>query len=405
MTSHRFEIAGQPDFELGIERSRPVAVIAEVPEADDADGLVFVIPGMGGEKDADYSAMLRRYIAAKYNLVAVSVDAHCNTCRPARSTEFGDVGIDFNGESILDALGRYVASGEKIDRKLETHADILQMLRSVAPKQFAIKAILTPPGGQYQNFGVLSAMDHLSALNALVDSDISFDTANVLCVGSSHGGYIAHMMHKFAPNSFNGIIDASAYTETATTFINGGWKEANISDGNLIYTCSTRQEWQFNKPGLPTFFGPDRYLIRDTAYDVHMEAVAASASRKCQFHMIHSTSDAVSSPALKQRQADTLGALGFDVSLDLVGEDQVDGKFIKSADHGMGIALNLLFDRYYPKIERRAGPTDRELGTELVFDGPKYTYRVAHRASDVQVTATCEERSPNDGTLAERIAS
>ncbi len=405
MASHRFEIDGQPDLELGLERRRPVTVIAEVPDADVADGLVFVIPGMGGEKDADYSAMLRRYISAKYNLVTVSVDAHCNTCRPARSTEFGEVGLELDGDSLLDAVSRYVISGEQINRKLETHADILDMLKSAAPKQFAVKTILNPPDGQYQNFGVLAALDHLCALNALVDSDISFDTSNVLCVGSSHGGYIAHMMHKFAPNSFNGIIDASAYTETATAFIDRGWKEANITDGNIIYRCSTRQEWQFSNPGLLNFFGADRSLIRDTAYDVHIESVCANARRKCQFRMTHSTNDAVSSPALKQRQAETLGALGFDVVLDMVGEDQVDGKFIKSADHGMGIALNLLFDRYYPTIERRDGPTDRQLGTELVFKGPKYAYRIAHKASDVQVSATCEERAPYRGPVAERIAS
>tara|TARA_R110002073_G_scaffold4199_2_gene27700 strand:+ start:881 stop:2098 length:1218 start_codon:yes stop_codon:yes gene_type:complete len=405
VSSHRFEITGQSDFELGIERKRPVAILAEVPDADVADGLVFIIPGMGGEKDADYSAMLRRYISAKYNLVAVSVDAHCNTCRPARSTEFGEVDFELDGESILDALGRYIASGEKIDRRLETHADILQMLRAAAPKQFSVRAILNPPGDQYQNFGVLSALDHLCALNALVDSEISFDVANVLCVGSSHGGYVAHMMHKFAPNSFNGIIDASAYCETVTAFIDGKWKEAHINDGNLIYTCSTRQAWQFANPGLASFFGPDRALIRDTAYDTHMQTVATAASRKCQFRMIHSTNDAVSSPDLKHRQAEMLRALGFDASLDMINEGDVDGKFIKSADHGMGIALNLLFDRYYPTIERREGVTDQKLETALTFDGPKYSYRISHRASEIQLAATCEARSPIRGETVDRLAS
>ncbi|HBM90254.1 MAG: DUF2920 family protein [Parvibaculaceae bacterium] len=405
MTSRRFEIEGQPDFELETERKKSVAVITEVPDSDVADGLVFIIPGMGGEKDANYSAMLRRYISAKYNLIAVSVDGHCNTCRPARSTEFGEVGLEIEGESLLDAVSRYVISGEKIDRTLETHADILQMLQSASPKQFAVKALLNPPDGQYQNFGVLSALDHLRALNALIDSDLSFDEHNVHCVGSSHGGYIAHMMHKFAPNSFNGIIDASAYTETATAFIDGSWKEANITDGNLIYTCSTRQKWQFSNPGLPTFFGPDRSLIRDTAYDVHMKSVAAAAARKCQFRMIHSTIDAVSSPELKHRQAEILRDLGFDASLEMITSDAVDGKFIKSADHGMGIALNLLFDRYYPTIERRDGVTDRELETALTFDGPKYSYRISHQSSGMPLAATCEARSPLSGEAVDRLAS
>ena len=405
MASHRFEIEGQPDFELQTERKKPVAVIAEAPESGVADGLVFIIPGMGGEKDADYSAMLRRYISAKYNLIAVSVDGHCNTCRPARSTEFGEVGLALEGDSLLDAVSRYVISGAQIDRKLETHADILQMLRSATANQFAIKTVLNPPDNQYQNFGVLSALDHLRALNALIDSDLPFDKQNVLCVGSSHGGYIAHMMHKFAPNSFNGIIDASAYTETATAFIDGAWKEANITDGNIIYTCSTRQEWQFSNPGSLSFFGPDRSLIRDTAYDVHMATVAAAASRKCQFRMIHSTNDAVSSPELKHRQVEILRDLGFDASLDMISDNDVDGTFIKAADHGMGIALNLLFDRYYPTIERRNGVPDRELETALVFDGPKYSYRIAHRSSEIQLAATCEMRSPISGETVNRLAS
>jgi hypothetical protein len=404
MATHRFEIAGQPDFELGVDRKRPVSVIAEIPETDTADGLVFLIPGMGGEKEADYSTMLRRYISAKYNLVAVSVDGHCGTCRPSRSTEFGEVRLDIDGESILDALGRFVSTGQQIDRKLETHSDVVQLLRSASARKFKLKALLVPPGDEYQNFGVLSALDHIAALHALIDSEIEFDPSNVICVGSSHGGYTAHMMHKFAPNSFNGIIDASAYSETATAFIDGHWREADIADGNLIYSCSTVQKWQFSKPGDLTFFGPDRAMIRDTAYDVHMAHAASQAARKCQFRMVHSTHDAVSSPDLKGKQAAELACLGFDVTLDLIGKEDVDGKFIKSADHGMGIALNLLFDKYYPSIERRSGKTDRELKTELVFGGPKYRYRLAHRANQIHLQATCEERKPITGVI-ERLAS
>lgn len=404
MATHRLEIAGQPDFELGFERKRPVTIIAETPEADKADGLVFIIPGMGGEKDADYSGMLRRYISAKYNLVAVSVDGHCNICRPYRSTEFGEVGLDLDGDSILDALGRYVSTGQKIKQALETHGDIVQLLRSASSRKFGLKALLVPPGGEYQNFGVLSALDHIAALHALIDSEIEFDPSNVICVGSSHGGYIAHMMHKFAPNSFNGIIDASAYSETATTFIDGHWREADIADGNLICRCSTVQKWQFSKPGDLTFFGPDRAMIRDTAYDIHMAHAASHATRKCQFRMVHSIHDAVSSPNLKLRQAEALANLGFDVTLDMIGEGDVDGKFIKSADHGMGIALNLLFDKYYPSIERRATKTDRELETALVFDGPKYTYRLAHRANQIHLQASCEERI-SGANVEKRLAS
>lgn len=394
MPEQRLEIDGQPDFELGVERTRKVAILAELPESEKADGLVFLIPGMGGDKDADYSTMLRRYISARYNMVVVSVDGHCNTCRPMRSKEFGDVGIDIDSSSVIAALGQFVANGNKVDCPLNSHNDVLALLRSDPKHTYRLRATLTPPDGQYQNFGVLAALDHIAALHHLIDEGIAFDTGNTVCLGSSHGGYIAHMMHKFAPNTFNGVIDASAYSETVTSFLDGQWGELDLQDGNLAYACSTVQRWQFRQPSEPTFFGPDRSLIRDTGYREHMMHVAEQGGRNCQFRMLHSRNDFVSAPALKARQADLLSSLGFDVTFDLIGEEDVDGKFIKSADHGMGVALNLLFDRYYPTLARRGGKIDRELGTVLRFEGPKMTYTIGYKSGSIHPTARCEDRYP-----------
>jgi DUF2920 family protein len=263
MPRKQFEFQGQPDFELASDRSHPVRMIAEIPETEKADGLVFIIPGMGGEKDANYSEMIRRYIASKYNLIAVSVDAHCNTCRPQRSTEFGEVAVDLSPSSLLDALGIYVSLGGQIEAPPKNHNDVIALLRSDHSKNYNVNATLVPPGGQYQNFGVLSALDHISALHFLIDQNVPFNKNNVVCLGSSYGGYVAHLIHKFAPNSINGIIDASAYTETVNSFIDGKWNELALVDGNFTYKCSTVQKWQFEKHGEANFFGPDRALIRE----------------------------------------------------------------------------------------------------------------------------------------------
>jgi len=391
MASTVYEFAGQPDFELNSDRSHPVSMIVETPDTEMADGLVFVIPGMGGEKDKHYSEMIRRYIASKHNLVVVSVDAHCSTCRPNCSTEFGDVTIDIEPTSIVHALGHYVSQGGVVDVPLQNHNDVIALLKRDLSMTFKLKATLEPPGGQYQNFGVLAALDHLAALHFLIDKGHKFDTSNVICIGSSHGGYIAHMMHKLAPNTINGIIDASAYTETVPSFIDGKWTEFDLTDGNFTYECSTTQKWQFVQPGEPTFFGPDRALIRDTVYDDHLAVIADASSQTCQFRMIHSTVDRVSSPYLKARQRDLLKARGFDVRLDVIGEADVDGKLIKSADHGMGIALNLLFDRYYPTMSRKVSKNDRERGTELIFQGPKLSYALTYRQGQIHADATCSE--------------
>ncbi|MEQ9520177.1 MAG: DUF2920 family protein [Parvibaculum sp.] len=391
MSEVRLSIPSQPDFELGINRTNNVAIIAEVPETEIADGLVFLIPGMGGENDASYSTMLRRYLATKHNLVAVSVDGHCNNCRPLSSQEFGSVTLDIEKNSIIDALGKYVVNnlGHPLKLEVETHNDVLALLQGDVSHQYSLKAHLTPPGNQYQNFGVLAALDHIAALHHLIDTGLAFDTSNVLCLGSSHGGYIAHLMAKFAPNTINAVIDASAYTETVTKFVDNGFCEAAISDGNLLYDCSTTQGWQFRLPGRDDFFGPDRALIRDAAYRDHLEIDKQMADRRCQFRMIHSEEDSVSSPLLKRAQADLLQSNGYDAVLKIVKPTDVDGKFIKSVDHGMGIALNALFDHFYPTIERRPGKIDRELATELTFPCPKRRYVLKYDPASIHVKAEC----------------
>ncbi|WOF73883.1 DUF2920 family protein [Parvibaculaceae bacterium PLY_AMNH_Bact1] len=405
MTSHRFEIDGQPDFELGAPRQRPVTAIVEVPESDAAEGLVFIVPGMGSERDEGYYTMLRRYIAAKYNLVAVSVDAHCNVCRPHRSDGVAPVVLDVQSDSIYEAFGRFISAGGKVDRPLTNINDMLALLLPAKSNPVELNTIIQPPDGDYQNFGVLAALDHLAVLNVLLDSDIAFDQTNIVCMGSSHGGYLAHMIHKFAPNTINGVIDASAYTEAIPIYLDGQFREISITEShlNLTHHCSTKSLWQFKTPTEPYFFDTDRALIRDVGHCEHLGHISETSERKCQFRMIHSRFDNISPPAAKVQQAEVLNALGYNVQLDIVEERDVDGKFIKSLDHGMGIALELLFDKYYPTLEKRNGRTDRDLGSVLHFHGPKYTYRLRHQAGSLHADVKCEGRQ-FDKPAVERLA-
>jgi len=389
--SHRFILDGHPDFELGIPRKRPITVNLETPQSDIADGLVFLVPGMGSERQEEYSAMLRRYISAKHNLVVVSVDAHCNVCRPHRSEGVDSVVMNIQSESIYEALGRFIGNGAHVDRALTNLNDMLALLISAKSETFDFNAIIEPPDGDYQNFGVLAALDHLTVLNELLDSDFAYDHENIICLGSSHGGYLAHLIHKFAPNTISGVIDASAYTETMPKFIDGKYNEAHEIEGNIRYRCSTKTHWQFNRPDEKTFFGADRAAIRDVGDLAHLEQVANLANRKCQFRMVHSSFDKLSPPELKLRQAGILASLGYDVQLDMIGEADIDGKFIKSLGHGMGISLELLFDKYYPTFEKRSGKIDREIGTTLCFEGPKYAYRIEHRPNSIYLDTVCEE--------------
>jgi len=375
-------IDGHDDFELGIPRSVPVSYVAEVPESDYADGLVFLIPGFGGDKDEALMSLTRRHIAAKYNLVAVSVRAHCHFCRPNQVADGISVGLEIDTASLAQIVGTLLLQGDNLDglTSAETSA-IIPFLKSRAPQRFRVKAAISPPGDDYQNFGVLTALDHIMVLHHLFDSDLSFNQSNIVCAGTSHGGYVAQLIHKFAPNTISAVIDSSGYSETMPAFLGFGGDEYIGCDENLDFVCTTRSAWSNKFVSHPNYFGPDEALIRDVTEPRHLETLKGlTVGRSCQFRMIHSTKDKLFSIDLKRRQSELLSEQGFDVVLDEMGADDMDGKFISTLEHGMGIALNKLFDKYYPTLSQFDGTCDRTLKTTLQFDGPHKLYQVQYGA-------------------------
>lgn len=382
--------AGFEDFELHVPRERPVTYLAEVPDDGPAQGLVFLIHGFGGDRDPAYSATLRRYIADKYKLVAVMVHSHCYVCRPDDDPALGSVQLVLDEDSILTALGRLAVQGHKIDIGSGTNGEVIKFFKSFPNEEIRLNAILMPPANEYQNFGVLSALDHLCALNDLIDRGVEFDRNNIVCAGSSHGGYIAHMVHKLAPNTISAVIEASAYTEPLPWQINSSFREFKHVEGNITIGCSTFKRWQQHDCSDSTFFGPARSMIRDVALPDHFTVIDANVTRRCRFRMVHSAADHISPIETKKRQAELLVGAGFDATLDVIEDSDVDGKFIKNTDHGMGIALNMLFDRYYPTLTSEPTTLDRDLGTELRYRCGKLEYMFRHSDKPPYLTASCE---------------
>ena len=120
MSTVEGRIAGHPDFELGVPRIIPVTYEAEIPDGAAAAGLVFVIPGFGGDRDEALLTIVRRHIAATNNLVAVSVRAHCFHNRLGSKSEGLEARLEINPWSIAKAIGALVPVSLK-----RTHAAVL----------------------------------------------------------------------------------------------------------------------------------------------------------------------------------------------------------------------------------------------------------------------------------------
>ena len=380
MKQYSREIDGAQDFELGIPRTSRLTYHCAVPSFP-AKGLVFVIPGFGLDADADYNQLVRRDLCARYGLVAVMVSYHACQARPPAAQ------LRINLDDVYRVIG-FLAT-RKISVSFEEHREdkFLADLNAVGIP-FTIGATLCPPNGDYQNFGVMQAIDHIYSLNDILDSGVEFDTNNILCVGSSHGAYIAHLIHKFAPNTINGIIDNSGYTIPLAQYI-GARPEFQWLVAKVTLECKLATKWNFTDSYSQEYFGPGRYAIRDVRYGPHLRAIAAQTVRRCQFRMLNSSTDGISRREWKQEQLRVLKANGFDAELRMIQQSDLDGKILKSLMHGMDASIGGIFGLYADRLTVNPTQLDRKLGTCLTFECYDYIYRFEHRDAPPYFEASC----------------
>jgi hypothetical protein len=377
-------VAGARDFELGVERTAPVTYHVAAPDGR-GQGLVFVISGFGDDAAAEYSQVVRRYLCGRHGLVAVVVCYHASEARPPAAR----IEID------LDDVHRVIGSLTARSVPVEFDGDVRQLLthleRIGIPVTLAAKLI--PPNGDYQNFGVMQAIDHLCVLNDILDSGLDFDHDNILCLGSSHGAYIAHLIHKFAPNTINGIIDNSGYTVPVMLPFDGR-PECLMQMGPVTLACNVVTRWNFHDEHAPEFFGQARWDIRDAASPIHLAEIVAHSERRCQFRGLVSCRDSHAPPDRKEAQYRALQALGFDAQLQVVRESDLDGKVLKSLAHGLDASIPGLFDRLVGSLAVRPTTLDRDLGTSLSFECCNLSYRVRHSSVAPHFEASCTPIGP-----------
>ncbi|MEO1248654.1 MAG: DUF2920 family protein [Pseudomonadota bacterium] len=357
------------DVEQGEKGSRSCKVSYATP-AGPAKGLALVIPGFGEDVDDDYNTMLRRHISGKHGLVAATVDYHCMHARPPVA------GVQVDDSEHASLIGQLVLAGrpELADVKSPTQTLKNGLGGNVA---FEIRGNIVPPNGDFQNFGVLQAIDHIHAVYALQDRGVDFDPATIVAIGTSHGGYIAHLIAKFAPNLLSGIIDNSAYTQCSPNYVGADF-ECKQSEGQGTLFLRTQTKWQLVSPQMPGYFGPAQFSIRDLATPEHLRIMREKSVRPCKIRMLNSTEDGISPLTLKERKQNHLVKAGFDATLDRITHGHIDNDMIKNLGHGMGAALNRLFDRYYPSLSPGTAETDRDLNTDIAFDCVHSRYRFQH---------------------------
>ncbi|WP_250643792.1 DUF2920 family protein, partial [Campylobacter jejuni] len=173
--------------------------------------------------------------------------------------------------------------------------------------------------------------------------------------GGSYGGYLALLIAKIAPWYVDGVIDNSGSAVPPLNYIIGRELEFESKDTNgdmyiqgnhFFVSCFLKTHWT-RKENSPYFFNNENYFIRTLLNKDHL-ILQSQKNKNIIYVSYHSDKDPLTPANFKQQTMQILKILGYDVSLNLIDENKIDGKFIKNLDHGCGIPDKALFRKELP---------------------------------------------------------
>ncbi|EPU8950322.1 DUF2920 family protein [Campylobacter jejuni] len=370
LINQTFEIDSCDDVELGIKRTSKLEYRISYDDEKDLKAIVFVIGGYGANANIYFLDSYRNYIAKNFDVVTINVFYHC-FCQRRSDVEKYSAFTIFTIEDLSNLSQVLLEIGVNINVNLENAQQCYELLNQniTALKsqgklaqnyQAKFTSTFIPPNGDYQNYGVMAAIDHINALKDLVKRFPEFADLPKIYGGGSYGGYLSLLIAKIAPWYVDGVIDNSGSALPPLIYILGREMEHSYGDyyedfphNRIIFFLKTH--WT-RKENSPYFFNNENYFIRTLLNKDHL-ILQSQKNKNIIYVSYHSDKDPLTPANFKEQTMQILKILGYDVSLNLIDENKIDGKFIKNLDHGCGIPDKALFRKELPlmleKLQKR----------------------------------------------------
>lgn len=351
-----------PDFELGFEHcSRQTDYYIAHPKTL-SKGLVVYIPGFG-EDAGDYRHVFCEKVAEKYDLSVMTVDYHCFYSRPKAegSTVYEAEDIALIEKKFMQYSLPF--SGNSVEEGINNLNDYLASIGS----NDEITATLIPGKNEYQNGGVMQALDIINAVgDALNKYNLPAD--NVILIGSSYGGYIANLATKFAPKTFKAVFDNSSWANPHFGYVVGreyGFAEfLDSTHSHLKTRFHVRSAWTLKK-NLPNTFDGKRFHVR--AFTEEQIRQFCQYKPETYYYFIHAENDSTALTDDKVQMAKQMINGQLNVHMEVIEADDVDGKYIKTIKHGMNLSMLTFFDKAYAHIEGYQKSSENDLSMQSVI--------------------------------------
>ncbi|HEH5092729.1 TPA: DUF2920 family protein [Campylobacter jejuni] len=361
LINQTFEIDSCDDVELGIKRTSKLEYRISYDDEKDLKAIVFIIGGYGANANIYFLDSYRNYIAKNFDVVTINVFYHCFCQRRSdvlkydASAKFLEEDLE-NFSKVLNDFNidsRNLNSNNALEyyHHLDHYITTLKSQGKLAQNyQAKFTSTFIPPNGDYQNYGVMAAIDHINALKDLVKRFPEFADLPKIYGGGSYGGYLSLLIAKIVPWYVDGVIDNSGSALPPLNYILGREMESGcdyvLNSSHILIQCFLKTHWT-RKENSPYFFNNENYFIRTLLNKDHL-ILQSQKNKNIIYVSYHSKEDPLTPANFKEQTMQILKILGYDVSLNLIDENKIDGKFIKNLDHGCGIPDKALFRKELP---------------------------------------------------------
>ncbi len=394
----RFVTNPHPDIEIGCGRSSLDYFMTFPSRGMDRDtGVILCIPGYGDYAASPYQrGKLRPYLADRYNCITVGVNFFGMELRADMPRK---VMLRFaRPESIEEALHACGATADLHIKDVDPFSihEVAAALHSMgirtADQNFMLLFSLADKI-QYESFGLLPAIDHLTVLGDVLKRQ-PVNRRRIIAFGSSYGGYVALLLGKYAPRTFSMIVDNSGFVGAVEKEMVTNYKkfnEQNAEENHLLFPVAgvdfpalISNPWTTRDQASAGYLSEERLGIRDLLYRGHYSLPAPS------YHIFHSVDDTVVPVAFKDQYVRILKESGVSCCYRRLDSWSIDGRIFKNSSHGMDASLRGVFDISYGQnggtLDREEETTDFDEGSSHQFDCGRFSYLFCYRNSfDVEV--------------------
>lgn len=167
------------DEELGIKRESKLEYRISYDDEKTMKAIVFIIGGYGANANIEILDFYRMYFAKKFNIIAVSVFYHCFAVRRSNDQKYYAI-TKFMEEDIPNlatALNAFNISSfdlniNNADAYYTMLNNFLYNLKKNNEIDANYKVYLTstfvPSNNEYQNYGIMAAIDHINVLKDII---------------------------------------------------------------------------------------------------------------------------------------------------------------------------------------------------------------------------------------------